>query len=106
MVAFFDVKWTRLWHGNVVSSLSLLITEWVSKENMTQRWMWDSFAVIGKAIQLSTERQSDPATDFFSSEANEKLISSNPSVQLYLAETKSSTYLQKEVEQLASGSIS
>lgn len=67
---------------------------------MTQLWMWDSFAVI------VTERQSDPATDFFSSEANEKLTSRNPSVQLCLAETNSSAYLQKEVKQLASGSIS
>lgn len=37
-----------------------------------------------------TERQSSPAMDFFSSEANEKLTLCNPSVQLYLAQTNSS----------------
>lgn len=67
---------------------------------MTQLWMWDGFVVI------VPERQSGPATDFSSSEANEKLTSSNPSVQLYLAETNSSAYLQKEAEQLAPGNIS
>lgn len=60
---------------------------------------------VGLLAFIVTERQSHPATDFFSSEAKGKLTSRNPSVQLYLAETNSATYLQKEVEQLASGSI-
>jgi len=42
--------------------------------------MWGGFAV------RVTKRQSRLATDFFSSEANEKLTSNNPGVQLCLAE--------------------
>lgn len=64
----------------------------MSKENTTQLWMWESFAAV------VTERQSSPAMDFFSCEASEKLTLCNPSVQLYLAQTNSSTYLQEEVK--------
>lgn len=45
-----------------------------------------------------TERQSSPAMDFFSSEGSEELNLCKPSVQLYLAQTNSSTYLEEEVE--------
>lgn len=60
---------------------------YVSKENMTQLWVWESFAAV------VTERQSNPAMDFFSSGANKKLTLCNPSVQLYLAQTNSSIHL-------------
>lgn len=69
------------------------VAEYVSKENTTQLWMWESFAAV------VTERQSSPAVDFFSSEASKKLTLCKPSVQLYLAQTNSSTYVEeKEVE--------
>lgn len=54
--------------------------------------MWESFAAV------VTERQSSPAMDFFSSGASEKPTLCKPSVQLYLAQTNSSTYPEEEVE--------
>lgn len=82
-------------YGLIIAFSDNRVAQCVSKENTTQLWMWESFAA------LVTERQSSPAMDFFSSEASEKLTLYKPRVQLCLAQTNSSTYLQEEVEYLA-----